>query len=334
MAIELPLIHFETLTDRPRVFRITQDLISAAKTRSRMEIPTSFGEDLKDLSPLSQAVGLVTHNDVLLHPNFPLDTFASRAPHLRWVHVTGAGIEPLLPLNWLPPRAVLTNNSGIHVDKIRESAAMMLLMLNAHVPAIVANQHKALWQPIFSSSIVGRTVLIIGVGDMGGAVAQAARQLGLNVLGVRRSGAPHPHVQEMFRPTQLDSVLPQADFVVLSVPLTKATTGLLNHDRLMLMKPGASLINIGRAGSLDHDALIDSLDERRLSGAILDVFPSEPLVSSSPLWQAQNLILMQHVTSDDEDQYLPKTFDLVFKNVQRLMTGKRLLNVVDPEIEY
>jgi phosphoglycerate dehydrogenase-like enzyme len=102
----------------------------------------------------------------------------------------------------------------------------------------------------------------------------------------------------------------------------------------MLMKPGASLINIGRAGSLDHDALIDSLDERRLSGAILDVFPSEPLVSSSPLWQAQNLILMQHVTSDDEDQYLPKTFDLVFKNVQRLMTGKRLLNVVDPEIEY
>jgi phosphoglycerate dehydrogenase-like enzyme len=100
------------------------------------------------------------------------------------------------------------------------------------------------------------------------------------------------------------------------------------------MKPGASLINIGRGGSLDHDALIDSLDERRLSGAILDVFPSEPLVSSSPLWQAQNLILMQHVTSDDEDQYLPKTFDLVFKNVQRLMTGKRLLNVVDPEIEY
>jgi phosphoglycerate dehydrogenase-like enzyme len=121
---------------------------------------------------------------------------------------------------------------------------------------------------------------------------------------------------------------------VLSVPLTKATTGLLNLDRLMLMKPGASLINIGRAGSLDHEGLIDRLNERRLSGAILDVFPTEPLVSSSPLWHAQNLILMQHVTSDDEDQYLPKSFDLVFKNLQRLMTGQKLLNIVDPEIEY
>jgi phosphoglycerate dehydrogenase-like enzyme len=334
MATELPLIHFETLTDRPRVFRITPALINAAKSRNQTDIPTSFGEGLKDLSPLSRAVGLVTHNDVLLHPEFPLDRLASAAPHLRWVHVTGAGIEPLLPLNWLPPGAVLTNNSGIHVEKIRESAAMMLLMLNVRVPAIVTNQHEALWQPIFSSSIAGRTVLIIGVGDMGGAVAQAARQLGLNVLGIRRRGAPHPHVHEMFRPGQLDSALPRADFVVLAAPLTKETTGLVDRNRLGLMKPGAGLINIGRAGCLDHEALADGLNERRLSGAILDVFPSEPLVPGSPLWHTKNLILMQHVTSDDEDQYLPKTFDLVFKNVQRLTTGQRLLNIVDPEMEY
>jgi phosphoglycerate dehydrogenase-like enzyme len=329
-----PLIHFETLSDRPRVFHITPALIAEAQARSGIDTPTSFGEDLRDLSWMSRATGLVTHNDVLLHPKFPLRSLAQAAPRLRWIHVTGAGIEPLLPFDWLPTAATLTNNSGVHVEKIQESALMMLLMLNARVPTIVSDQRKSLWRQIFTPTIRGRTVLIIGVGDMGGAVAHAARQLGLRVLGIRRSRASHPNVDEMFGPDELDTALPRADFVVLAVPLTEATMQLVDRRRIQLMKQGSGFINIGRAASVDSRALIEALNTGKLSGAILDVFEQEPLSSSSSLWNTENLILMQHVTSDDEDKYLPKTLDLAFANVQRLVEGKDLLNVVNAQRGY
>jgi glyoxylate/hydroxypyruvate reductase len=323
------LIHFETLSDRPRVFRMTQALISDAKSRNKMGTPTSLGEDLRDLSWLSKAVGLVTHNDVLMHPKFPLHKLGEMAPALRWIHITGAGIEPLLPLDWLPPKTVLTNNSGVHADKIRESLAMMLLMLNARVPTIISNQRKARWQQIFTPAIRGKTVLIVGVGEMGGAGAQAARQLGLRILGIRRSGAPHPDVDQMFRTEELDTVLPLADFVLLAMPLTPESKLLLDRRRIGLIKPGAGFINVGRAGLADYAALADALRDERLSGAVLDVYDPEPLPPSSPLWSTDNLIMMPHVSSDDEDQYLPKSFDLVFENVRRLTAGMELLNAVD-----
>jgi len=267
-----PLIHFETLSDRPRVFRMTEALISAAKARNKMNTPISIGEDLRDLSWLSNAVGLVTHNDVLISPKFPLRELSAFAPKLRWIHITGAGVEPLLPLDWLPRETVLTNNSGVHAEKIRESSAMMLLMLNSRVPTIVSNQRNARWEQIFSPAIRGKTVLIIGVGDMGGAAAQAARQLGLRILGVRRSGTSHTDVDQMFRTDDLDMALPLADFVLLAAPLTPETKLLIDKRRIRLMKPGAGLINIGRAGLVDYAALEDALCEGRLSGAVLDVY--------------------------------------------------------------
>jgi len=316
------------------VFRITPALIADAKSRSGAVISTSFGEDLKDLSWMPQALGLVTHNDVLLNPSFPLRSLGRMAPNLRWIHVTGAGIEPLLPLDWLPPNAILTNNSGVHAEKIEESALMMLLMLNARVPQIVSNQRKVLWRQIFTPAIRGKTVLIVGVGDMGGAVAKAAHRLGLRVLGVRRSGGAHPSVDQMFPPEHLDTALGRAHFVVLAMPLTQKTNRMLDLRRLGLMKQGAGLINIGRGGLVDHEALVDALNAGQLSSAILDVFEQEPLPPDSPLWKADNLIVMQHVTSDDEDEYLPKTLDLAFKNAQHLVAGQGLLNVIDPQREY
>jgi phosphoglycerate dehydrogenase-like enzyme len=313
---------------------MTEALISTAKARNKMNTPTSIGEDLRDLSWLSHAVGLVTHNDVLISPKFPLRELGAAAPKLRWIHITGAGVDPLLPLDWLPQQAVLTNNSGVHAEKIRESSAMILLMLNSRVPAIISNERNARWQQIFTSTIRGKTVLIIGVGDMGGAAAQAARQLGLHILGIRRSGAPHPDVDQMFRTDDLDKALPLADFVLLATPLTTETKSLMDERRIRLMKPGAGFINIGRAGLADYAALAEALREGRLSGAVLDVYDPEPLPPSSPLWAVDNLIIMPHVTSDDEDQYLPKSFDLVFENVRRLTAGKQLLNVVDRERGY
>jgi len=327
-------IHFETRRDKPPVFRISAPLIAEAAARSRLAgLRTSLGADLESLDWLADAAGLVTSNDVLRDPRFPLRRLAEAAPLLRWIHVIGAGIEPLLPLNWLGA-VTLTNNSGVHAEKTRESAMMALLMLNARVPAIAANQRQARWQPIFSPSIAGKTVLVVGVGDMGAAAARAAKALGLAVIGVRRGGAPHPDVDRMVATDALDAVLPRADFVVIATPLTPATRDLIDRRRIGLMKPGAGLLNIGRAGCLDHAALVEALGSGALAGAILDVYDPEPLPAGSPLWQVPNLILLPHVTSDDEERYMPKTLDLAFANAGRLQRGEALLNRVDLGLGY
>jgi phosphoglycerate dehydrogenase-like enzyme len=328
-------LHFETRPNKPAVFRFTEELIDAAQQRSGLaDVRVSLGEDLRDLSWLRNADGLIASNDIIRDPRFPIGELASAAPRLRWIHIIGAGIEPLLPLDWLPDRVTLTNNSGIHAEKIREAATMALLMLNARIPAIVTNQRKARWDAIFTPRIAGKTVLVIGVGDMGAAAASAAKALGMRVLGVRRGGTPHPDVDRMVPIGALDSVLPEADFIVLATPLTPETHNLLDRRRIGLMKPGAGLFNIGRAGSLDHDALVNALRSGVLSGAILDVHDPEPLAASSSLWHADNVVLTPHVTSDDLDGYLPKTFDLVFTNAARLIHGEALINVVDPARGY
>ena len=120
------------------------------------------------MAPLATATAFVSSNDVVTDPRFPLRDLASVAPHLKLIHITGAGVEPLLPLDWLPKGVALTNNSGVHVQKTAEFAAMALLMLNARMPQIVANQSKSRWAQIFTPSISGKTVVIIGLGDMGG----------------------------------------------------------------------------------------------------------------------------------------------------------------------
>jgi phosphoglycerate dehydrogenase-like enzyme len=336
MSVERDLhIRFETRANKPAVFRMTEAPIAAAQARSRRAgIRVSLGEDLQDMAWLADADGLVTSNDVVRDPQFPIGELATVAPRLRWIHIIGAGIEPLLPLDWLPAGMVLTNNSGVHVEKIRESALMVLLMLNGRLPAIVSNQRKAQWDAIFTPTIAGRIVLIIGVGDMGVAVASAAKSLGLRVIGVRRSAAPHPDVERMVSIGDLDSVLPLADFVVLAAPLTPETRNLLDRRRIGLIKHGAGFFNIGRAGSVDHEALVAALRSGALSGAVLDVHDPEPLPAASPLWHVENLILTPHVTSDDLDHYLPKTYDLVFANAARLMRGERLINAVDPARGY
>ncbi|MEJ0068562.1 MAG: NAD(P)-dependent oxidoreductase [Pseudomonadota bacterium] len=327
-------IHFETRRGKPPVFRMTAPAIAAAAARNpQAAVRTSLGEDLVALDWLDSAAGLVTSNDVLRDPRFPLDRLAEAAPRLRWVHVIGAGIEPLLPLDWLGA-VTLTNNSGVHVEKTRESVMMALLMLNARVPAIAANQRQARWDQLFTPAIAGKTVLIVGVGEMGGAAAGAAKTLGLAVIGVRRGGAPHPGVDRMVATDALDTVLPSADFIVIATPLTPATRNLIDRRRIGLMKRGAGLLNIGRAGCLDHVALVEALDTGALSGAIVDVYDPEPLPGGSPLWRAPNLILMPHVTSDDADRYMPMTLDLVFANAARLARGEPLRNAVDPTAGY
>lgn len=271
--------------------------------------------------------------EILVAWDFDRRDLATRAPRLKWIHLIGAGIEHVLPLDWVPPGCVVTNNSGVHAPKAGEFAAMALLALNNRWPAHLTNQRSATWRQVFNDPITGKTVVIIGVGAMGGAAAQRARAMKMNVLGVRRSGRPHRHVDEMFRPDDLERVLPRADFVLVTVPLTPATRGLLGRKQLDMLRPEAGVINMGRAGVIDYEALVEKLTRGELSGAVLDVFDPEPLPAASSLWHTPNLIMTPHVSSDSLD-YSARTLDLIFENVQRYLVGRRLVNEVNLALGY
>ncbi len=158
--------------------------------------------------------------------------------------------------------------------------------------------------------------------------------MGLHVIGVTRHGNIIPEVDEMFAVSELDAVLPRADFVFVVTPLTEDTRDLLDRRRLELLKKGAGLVNIGRAAVVDYDALVDKLNDGSVSGAILDVFDPEPLPENSRFWKVKNLIVTPHISADDGNAYVPMTLKVVFENMQRMIKNEVLQNQVNTELGY
>lgn len=313
------------------VFRITPDRLTEAGGRnpgvaSRVDSVIDWDLD-RFAESMAEAHALVTWD-------LPTERLAEVAPDLKWIHVIGAGVEHLRPLDWLPPGVTLTNNRGVHAEKTAESALMAVLMLNNRIPAYVSDQRARRWAPEFATPIAGKTVAVIGVGEMGHAAAKAFKGVGLTVLGVRRGGRPRRFVDRMAGPEDLHAVLAEADFVHITLPMTEETRGVIDAAALDAMTPGAGLVNFGRAPVLDHAALAERLADGRIGGAGLDVHDPEPLPETSPLWDVPNLILTPHVSSDDDTSYIPKTLDLVFDNLGRLLDGKPLRNRVRPKLGY
>lgn len=272
--------------------------------------------------------------DILVTWDLPTAHLAAVAPNLKWIHVIGAGVEHLCPMDWLPHGVTVVNNKGAHAAKAGDFGLMSILMLHTRLAAIAWNQRQAKWDSLYSTPIAGSVVVVIGVGSIGGAVARNLKHVGAHVIGVSRHGKPHPGVDESVASDRLDEVLPRADYVFVATPATPETANLLNRDRLSRMKPGAGLVNVGRACVVDYDALRDLLVQGRLSGAVLNVFDPEPLPADSPLWNTPNLIVTPHISADDGDAYVPITLDLFFENVRRYLAGEPLRNVVRPDLGY
>lgn len=331
-------VHLENYSSKPRVFWLTRELVRAARRAHpdvARKVRFSVGDDLATLDrDLRDATVLVTSSDVIRDARFPRAELRAHAPKLAHIHIIGAGNEGLLPLDWLPKGIALTNNSGVHVAKAREFQLMALLALNARLPAIVTNQREARWEQLFTPSIEGRKVAIVGLGDMGRAALSAARVLRMRVVGVRRSVRPVPGVERIYPPARIATALKGADFLVIAAPLTRETANLVDRTALSALRAGAGVINVGRAGVLDHEALCDLLRSGHLGGAILDVFAPEPLPANSTLWSTPNLIVNPHVSSDDAERYMHDTMDLVCRNLARLLARRPLVNVVDPVKGY
>ncbi len=330
-GLERVRLHIKNNRAGELVFRITPERLAEAAARHpgiADRIDSLIDRDLDRFEEsMRTAHALVTWD-------LPTDDLARRAPALKWIHVIGAGVEHLRPLDWLPPGVTLTNNRGVHAEKTAESALMAVLMLNNRIPAYVSDQRARRWAPAFATPVAGKTVAVVGVGEMGHAAARAFKTAGLRVLGVRRGGRGRRHVDRMVGPDRLHEVLSEADFVHVALPMTEETRHLIDATALDAMKPGAGLINFGRAPVVDYDALAQRLVDGRLGGAVLDVHEPEPLPAASPLWDVPNLIITLHVSSDDDTSYIPKTLDLVFDNLSRLIDGKPLRNRVRPRLGY
>jgi phosphoglycerate dehydrogenase-like enzyme len=271
--------------------------------------------------------------DVLFGWRFDRRNLAQRAPRLRWIHAPGAGINHFIPFDWLPKNAVFTNNRGIHGARAHEYAIMAILMLNNRLPEMMTNQRQGKWVQLFNSGIEGKTLLIIGVGSVGSGIAAWAKRFGMYVIGIRRTGRPRRHVDEMHRPDALPALLPRADFVAVATPATSQTLHLLGRKEIAALKNGAGLLNYSRAALVDYDALRERLERREVS-AILDVFDPEPLPADSPLWRTPNLIISFLNDTATTEIYTPKTLDLLFRQMERFMAGRKLANIVSRELEY
>ena len=324
-------LHFENLRRRAPVFHITpEDYARAAKRHKRLaaRLEVTFGWDGDILDD-----ALRTAHIVVGVPE-SRERLGTRAPRLKWIHSPLAGIDGMLPLDWLPRGIALTNNRGVHGRKAEQYLRMAYTLLHTRMPEILLNQRAHVWRQVFSPTIADRCALIIGLGDLGTAAARAARQLGLKVIGVRRTAKACRHADRVYTFRALDRLLPHADFVVLAVPLTPETRNLLSRERLDLLKPDCGVINIARAPVMDYAALADKLQAGELAGAIVDVVEPEPLPPESTLWDISNLIITPHISCDDFGNYPQLTLDLVFENLGRLLQDRPLKNRVSATRGY
>ena len=325
-------LHIAALSSQPDVFWVTEERFANACSR-HPELASKLDADWSwDLVGFDQAVQI---SDIVIGWRFGDLSLVSKSERLKWIQLTGAGSEHLQPLDWLPRRIKLTNNTGVHGPKLAEFAGTSILMLNHGFPHYVTQQRHSNWSKKFTTTTNGKTALIIGLGSTGGSVAKWLKhKLGLKVVGVRRSGQPHRYADSVHLPSEIDELLPHADFVVVTAPLTNETNNILDRRRLSLLKPTAGLVNLGRAKIIDYEALADYLEEGRIAGAILDVFDPEPLPPTSRLWQTRNLIAVPHCSSDDAEHYIDHTLDLFFENLNRLLHGKRLRNAISRRHQY
>ncbi len=323
-------LHIEWWSKKQPHMRLDREIWEQAAARhpeAASRLAVTVGKDLENTAPYADA-------EILITQIVDKERLKEIAPRLKWVFATSAGIENMLPLDWLPPGALFSNNSGTHVPKFREFFGMALMMLQMRLPALGTQQRERHWQQLFSGLIGGKTVCIIGFGTMGATAAEVAKDMGLKVRAVRRNPAPDPRMDRIFGVDRLHDALDGADFLVIAAPLTPETMGLIGAAELDHLASGASVLNVGRGMVLDNAALCERLDSGRLEGAIIDVFVPEPLPADLPLWQQKNLLITPHMSSDDPATYIQRSLDIFFAELARFEAGQPLQNRIDPVTGY
>jgi phosphoglycerate dehydrogenase-like enzyme len=261
-----------------------------------------------------------------------------RAQHLRWIQATSSGVGQWIHrLGLADTDIVVTNAAGVHAVPLAEFVVMAALFFAKRMPKVLRDQREHHWELFSVPTLRDKTVCIVSLGRVGREVARYCRFMGMRVIGSRRAVGPTDQqelgVDRVFAMDELPEALAECDYLVLSVPLSEETRGLIGSAQLAALRPTATLINIARGQVVDEAALLLALQSHRLAGAALDVTSVEPLPPDSPFWGMDNVLLTEHSMSaaEEENQAIVELF---CDNLRRYLSGSPLRNVVDKKRGY
>lgn len=258
------------------------------------------------------------------------------APNLGWQQTPSAGVNHILTPTFLERKIILTNGAGLFAIPIAEFVLAYMLYYAKSLPLLQELQVQHLWKRAIDlpfQELFEATLLIIGTGSIGQAIAERARPFGMRIWGSRRHPKPLPHFEKVVGMNEWQALLPEADYVVIATPLTAETRGLINEATLSAMRPSAYLINIARGAVVDEAALITALQDGWIAGAALDTFCTEPLPPDSPFWSLPNVFVTPHCTGTTPP-VTQRTIALFLDNLARYRAGYCLRNVVDQTAGY
>jgi phosphoglycerate dehydrogenase-like enzyme len=262
------------------------------------------------------------------------------APRLRWVHATSAGGGELVRRAGLDrkelERVTVTTSSGVHAVPLAEFTILGLLAVLKDLPGMLAAQRDRAWPTVRRPlrELHGRTMVLVGLGEIGREVARLGKAFGMRTVGVRRSQRPPPpFTDEVHGPERLPELAGGADAMVVSLPLTDQTAGLVDRATIERLPEACIFVNVGRGGVVDEEALAEALAERRIAGAVLDVFATEPLPPGSPLWTLPNVLVSPHAAALSEREN-ERIVELFVANLRRFLDGSRLVKAVEPGVWY
>jgi phosphoglycerate dehydrogenase-like enzyme len=270
----------------------------------------------------------------------PRELFAQSAA-IRWVHSGAAGVGSSLFDELVESEVIFTNSAGTHGVPMAEHAIAMMFYLARALDYAEAGRRERHWNrdPIACTpgpvrELTGSVVGVIGYGGIGREVGRRASGLGMRVWAVKRqTDGGYQEVERLFGPADLHEVLSGSDYVVLTVPHTPETEGLIGAAELAIMKPGAVLVNVARGSIVDEEALVMALESGSIRGAGLDVYSEEPLPAESRLWELENVCLTPHVGGVSPNFWERET-DLIIENLGRYLAGEPLLNMVNKQAGY
>jgi phosphoglycerate dehydrogenase-like enzyme len=259
------------------------------------------------------------------------------SPKLEWIHSRAAGLDHILCPELVESNVVLTNGSGVFSQSLGEFALAGILYFAKDFRRMVRSQMAGKWDQFDVTEIAGKTVGIVGYGDIGRAIASRAHAMGMRVLAVKRhsgpSGKADPLVEKIYPPAGLVDMIRECDYIAVSAPLTPETRGLVGAAEFAAMKPDAVILNVGRGPVIDEPAMIRALTDGRIKGAALDVFDREPLPDGHPFYTLENVLLSPH-TADHTPDWIEQAMRFFIEQFQRYSSGMPLKNVVDKKLGY
>lgn len=309
-------------TDRPQPYL---DAIAAAGIGERVEVEVLSRKDKPSAIQCERA-------EVLLAMAVPAGLLPTMQK-LRWAQAMTAGVEGWLALPDLPESLALTCARGTHAESMPENIIGAILHVAKPFALAAENQKQSKWVHTVAQPVHGKTLGILGLGAVGQEVARIASALGMRVIGTKRRPAPMPHVADVMPSSRTDEVLAQSDFVLLLLPATPETDNLIDAARLAKMKPDAWLLNFGRGHLIRDEDLVRAVQEKKIAGAVLDVFRQEPLPADHPFWSVDGIVVLPHIGGPHpkRDSFVARLF---VENLTRFIDGKPLQEVVDRDAGY